>query len=193
VHSRCLAAYRIDIEGINTHPLNFQWAGTLNRLQEILADKGWKPAPAFGVLRAMNWLAPHPQSSTLPILYQVHDGRAQKLLLVRSEEGAERMTVLRVWPAGVEAADHGRRIWTGTVSYLYVDHSLRLISYLRTAPDFDSPLEVLRAALQGTTPVKMVERNTSAPSGMEWHGEVLLGWEIGQGPRAAGDDALLRP
>jgi len=178
---RELPAYRIDIEGINTHPLNFQWAGTLRQLQEILGGKGWQPAPAFGVMRAMNWLAPHPQSTTLPILYQVHDGRQQQLLLVRNEAGSERMTVLRVWPASAETTGHGGGIWIGTVSYLYVDHSLPLISYLRTAPDFDSPLAILREALHGTTPLKTVNRDVVSPAGMAWHGEVLLGWEADAG------------
>jgi membrane protein DedA with SNARE-associated domain/membrane-associated phospholipid phosphatase len=170
-------AYRIDIEGVNTHPLNFQWAGTLADLQKILGRQGWQPAPAFGVLRALNWLAPHPESVSLPILYQVHDGRQQNLLLVRKGDGMERMTVLRVWPASVETTDHGSRIWIGTVSYLYIDHSLPLVSYLRTAPDFDSPLAVLRGALEGKTPTRVVKRDLLAPAGMEWQGEVLLGWE----------------
>jgi hypothetical protein len=176
-----LPPYRIDIEGIDTQPLNFQWAGTLNRLRELLGSQGWQPAPAFGVLRAMNWLAPHPQSTALPILYQVHDGQAQKLLLVRGGDGAERLTVLRLWRAGVETTDHGSGIWTGTVTYLYVDHSLPFVSYLRTAVDFDSPLIVLREALQGITPVRTVKRDLVAPAGMEWHGEVLLGWQRGAG------------
>jgi membrane protein DedA with SNARE-associated domain/membrane-associated phospholipid phosphatase len=174
---RNLPPYRIDIEGINAHPLNFQWAGTLSRLRKILGGQGWRPAPAFGVLRAMNWLAPHAKASALPILYQVHDGQAQTLLLIRGGDETERLTVLRLWPAGFETGDRVSRIWTGTVSYLYVDHSLPFISYLRTAADFDSPLAILREALQGKTPLKIVKRDVVAPAGMEWHGEVLLSWE----------------
>jgi hypothetical protein len=50
-----------------------------------------------------------------------------------------------------------------------------MISYLRTAPDFDSPLATLGNALEGTIPVKKVNRDITAPAGLEWHGEVLLG------------------
>jgi undecaprenyl-diphosphatase len=174
---RELPAYRIDIEGVNTQPLNFQWAGTLTTLQEILGKRGWHPAPAFGVLRAMNWLAPHPESASLPILYQVHDGQQQKLLLVRKGDDTERMTVLRIWPANVETASRATKVWTGTVSYLAVDHSLPLISYLRTAPEFDAPLAVLHKALEKSASVRTVNRDVRAPAGMQWHGEVLLGWE----------------
>jgi undecaprenyl-diphosphatase len=132
---RELPAYRIDIEGVNTQPLNFQWAGTPTTLQQILGKQGWQSAPEFGVLRAMNWLAPHPDSASLPILYQVHDGQHQKLLLVRKGNGTDRTTVLRLWPANVETIDYATSIWIGAVSYLYVDQSLAIISYLRTAPD----------------------------------------------------------
>jgi membrane protein DedA with SNARE-associated domain/membrane-associated phospholipid phosphatase len=176
---RELPVYRIDIEGVNAQPLNFQWAGTLTYLQEVLGKQGWQPAPKIGVLRAMNWLSPHPESAGLPILSQVHDGEQQKLLLARKEEGTDRMTVLRVWPANIETTDNGTRIWVGTVSYLYVDHSLPMIAYLKTATDFDSPLAVLRDALEKYAPVRTVNRDVVAPAGMEWHGEVLLGREAG--------------
>jgi len=178
---RELPAYRIDIEGVNTQPLNFQWAGTLPTLQEILEKHGWRPAPAFGVLRAMNWLAPHPDSASLPILSQVHDGEHQKLLLTRKQDGTDRITVLRLWSANVETTGNGTAIWVGIASYLYVDNSLPMIAYLKTAPDFDSPLAFLRDALQGITPVRTVKRDVVAPTGMEWHGEVLLGWEADAG------------
>jgi len=178
---RELAVYRIDIEGVNGQPLNIQWAGSLAYLQGVLGKQGWQPAPEFGVLRAMNWLAPHPDSASLPILYQVHDGQPQKLLLVRKGDGTDRMTVLRLWPANVETTDPATSIWIGTVSYLYVDQSLPMISYLRTAPDFDSPLAAMHAALEERTPVKMVKRDIVTPVGLEWHGEVLLGWEAGAG------------
>jgi undecaprenyl-diphosphatase len=174
---RELPAYRIDIEGGNTQPLNFQWAGTLAYLQEILGKQEWQPAPAFSVLRALNWLAPHPESANLPILQQVHDGQQQKLLLVREGGGTDRMTVLRLWPANVETINPGTSIWTGTVSYLYVDHTLPLISYLRTAPEFDSPLTALRMALEQSVPVRTVNREMPARAGKDWHGEVLLGWQ----------------
>jgi membrane protein DedA with SNARE-associated domain/membrane-associated phospholipid phosphatase len=178
---RELPAYRIDIEGVNTQPLNFQWAGTLPTLQAILEKQGWRPTPEFGVLRAMNWLAPHPDSASLPILYQVHDGQYQKLLLVREGEGSDRMTVLRVWPANVVTTDNGTRIWVGTVSNLFIDQSLPIISYLKTATDFDSPLAALREGLEKSAPVRTVKRDVVAPASLEWHGEVLLGWETGIG------------
>jgi undecaprenyl-diphosphatase len=174
---RDLPVYRIDIEGLNTQPLNFQWAGTLMYLQEVLGKQGWQPAPKIGVLRAMNWLAPHPESTSLPILSQVHDGEHQKLLLTRKEQATNRLTVLRVWPANVETTDASTRIWVGTASYLSVDNSLPMIAYLKTAEDFDSPLAILREALQGNTPARTVKRDVVAPAGMQWDGEVLLGWE----------------
>jgi membrane protein DedA with SNARE-associated domain/membrane-associated phospholipid phosphatase len=174
---RELPIYRIDIEGVNTQPLNIQWAGSLSFLQEILGRQGWQPAPGFGALRAMNWLAPHPDIATLPILPQVHNGQHQKLLLIKRDKSEDRIAVLRLWPANVETTHDATQIWIGTASYLHVDQSLPMISYLRTAPDFDSPLASLREPLAASTPVTTVRRDVNAPAGLQWHGEVLLGWE----------------
>ena len=174
---RELPAYRIDIEGINTQPLNFQWAGKLSTLQELLEELGWRPTPAFGLLRAMNWLAPHPDSASLPILPQVHDGEHQKMLLVRDGKIPDRITVLRVWPANIEITDNGPRIWIGTVSSLFVDQSLPMISYLKTATDFDSPMVALRDQLANSTHIRTAQRDITASASLDWHGQVLLGWE----------------
>ena len=105
----------------------------------------------------------------------MHNGQHQKLTLVQRDENKGRITALRLWPANVETTDDATRIWIGTVSYLYIDKSLPLISYLRTAPDFDSPLVVLSTALAEEAAVKPVKRDVIAPAGMEWQGEVLLG------------------
>jgi membrane protein DedA with SNARE-associated domain/membrane-associated phospholipid phosphatase len=174
---RELPVYRIDIEGVNTQPLNFQWAGSLAFLKEILGRQGWQSPKRFGALSAMNWLAPHPNIMKLPILPQVHNGEHQKLLLVQREEHRDRIAVLRLWPANARITDSSARLWIGTISYLQLDHSLQMISYLRTAPDFDTPLAQMRAALATATPVMTVLRDVQPPAGLEWHGEVLLGWE----------------
>jgi hypothetical protein len=79
----------------------------------------------------------------------------------------------------VETTDASTRIWVGTASYLSVDDSLPMIAYLKTAADFDSPLAILHEALQGNTPARTVKRDVAAPAGMQWDGEVLLGWEAG--------------
>jgi len=174
---RKLPAYRIDIEGVNTQPLNIQWAGSLAYLKDILGGQGWQAPKRFGALSAMSWLAPHPDIANLPILPQVHDGEHQKLLLVKRDEHQDRIAVLRLWPANASITDSAARLWVGTASYLYVDHSLPMTSYLKTADDFDTPLAALRDALATSTPVVTVHRDVHPSAGLKWHGEVLLGWE----------------
>jgi membrane protein DedA with SNARE-associated domain/membrane-associated phospholipid phosphatase len=174
---RKLPVYRIDIEGVNTQPLNIQWAGSLAFLQTILGGQGWHRPRPLGALSAMNWLAPHPDIANLPVLPQVHDGEHQKLLLVKRDDHEERIAVLRLWRSSVKTTDLATPIWIGTASYLYVDQSLSMISYLRTAPDFDTPLAALREALASATPVRIRHRDVTAPAGLVWHGEVLLAWQ----------------
>jgi undecaprenyl-diphosphatase len=70
-----LPTLRVDLEGSNEQPMNFQWAGSLETLQTVLQDKGWHAATAIGPSSAMNWLAPEPDINALPILPQVNDGQ----------------------------------------------------------------------------------------------------------------------
>jgi hypothetical protein len=173
---RELPTYRIDIEGVNTQPLNVQWAGSLTFLRQRLGSRGWQAPPGFGIASVMNWLAPRPDIAKLPILPQVHDGQHQKLLLVKRDEHKKRITVLRLWPANVKITDDASRVWIGTASWLYVNQSLPIISYLKTAADYDSPLGVLRKALATGTAIATVQRHVDT-AGLEWHGEVLLAWQ----------------
>ena len=66
-----LPTYRIDLEGRNHQPINFQWGGSLETLQQALVRRGWRTAPPENLVNAMNWLAPEPAIDTLPVLPQV--------------------------------------------------------------------------------------------------------------------------
>ena len=74
-----LPAYRLDLEGEDTQPMNFQWAGTLETLKTVLLAQGWKNAAPVSPVSAISWLAPDPEISALPILPQVNDGEHQSL------------------------------------------------------------------------------------------------------------------
>ena len=176
---RSLPVYRIDLEGLNEQPLNIQWAGSLNRLKDILTSHGWHPPPGFGSLSVMNWLAPDPDVASLPILPQVHDGQHHELLMVYRQENTNKLTVLRLWRANVEISPEETRLGIGTVSYLTLDQSLPLITSLVTGEDFNGPLITLRKALAQDAAIKTVQRDPSANPIPGWDGAVLLAWEPG--------------
>ncbi|MEA2093397.1 MAG: LssY C-terminal domain-containing protein, partial [Pseudomonadota bacterium] len=178
---RTLPVYRVDIQGLNEQPMNIQWAGSLSHLQEILTRQGWLQAPELGPSSIMNWLAPEPDIAHLPILPQVHDGQHHELLLDHQNGPADKLTVLRLWPANVEISPDATSLWIGTVSYLTIDQSLYLISSLKTAMDFDGPLAALQEVLAQDVNIRTVQRDVSLKPHTGWDGKVLLMWEQGMG------------
>jgi undecaprenyl-diphosphatase len=176
-----LPAYRVDIEGLDTQPMNFQWAGTLETLKTGLQAQGWKTAPPLSPTSTISWLAPAPAISALPILPQVNDGEHQRLLLVGPQlANKNRLIVLRLWPSNLEILPANTPVWAGNVAYLHVEKDLPLITYLRTGKDFETPLELLRKTLTGRQQLRLALRNRPvADERIRWQGNVLLSWESG--------------
>jgi len=174
-----LPAWRVDLEGSNEQPMDFQWAGSLETLQAVLQEQGWHAATATGPTSAINWLAPEPEINTLPILPQVNDGQHQELLLVAPDSGSkDRIMVLRLWPTGMQLEKSGYPVRAGNVTWLNVEHNLPLIAYLRTAPDFDTPLQLLRDTLAESDRIQLLQRSRRLiDTRIKWQGQVLLAWE----------------
>ncbi len=174
-----LPGWRIDLEGSHVQPLNLQWAGSLQELQSLLLNQGWQQPVGLTALSALNWLAPEPKISELPVLPEVNDGVHQQLLLVAPHDGQEqRLTVLRLWPSAIEITDQHIPVWLGKVSYQYLEKSMPLIRYLRSADEYDEPLLQLATALHAAPGVRMQWRQrekTEAAS--DWRGNVLLAWQ----------------
>lgn len=127
----------------------------------------------------MNWLAPEPDISTLPVLPQVNDGRHQELLLVAPHSAHDNfLTVMRLWPSNHELISDNAPVWVGNVSKLYVEQQIPLIAYLRTAPDFDGPMQLLHTVLRQLPGIATTQRDRTFPKeNPRWSGEVLLAWE----------------
>ncbi len=174
-----LPVYRMDIEGTNEQPMNFQWAGSLATLEAELHQLGWETAAPVTPMNAMNWLAPEPDISTLPILPQVNDGQHQKLLLVAPRSPEDNyLTVVRLWPSNHELFSANVPVWIGNVSKLYVEQEIPLIAYLRTAPDFDGPVQHLHAVLTRLPGIATAQRNRAhTRENPRWSGDVILAWE----------------
>jgi membrane protein DedA with SNARE-associated domain/membrane-associated phospholipid phosphatase len=174
-----LPAYRIDLQGRNGQPMNFQWAGSLATLQDELRNKGWYEPTTLTPLSAMNWLAPDPDVAVLPILPQVNDGQHQALLLIRPEATDEHQLVaLRVWPSNRELQENNTPVWVGNVVYLYREREIPLITYLRTAPSFDTPMEQLHASLMQSDHIGTTLRIRLLPQNqLQANVAVLLAWE----------------
>lgn len=172
-----LPAWRIDLEGRHEQPLDFQWAGSLQHLTVLLAGQGWQLASPFSPLAALNWLAPQPAIGSLPVLPEVNDGRHQSLLLIAPHApDARYLTLLRLWPSNTVLKE-GKPVWIGKVGRQFPDHTLPIITYLKSDRDYDAPLQELAAALQHSGKVAMNWRQRkSGAHDLQWNGKVLLAW-----------------
>jgi undecaprenyl-diphosphatase len=175
-----LPTYRVDLEGKNEQPMNFQWAGSLETFQALLEKQGWHSAPTLSPLDAMGWLAPKPDISTLPILPQVNNGQHQELLLVSPQLHTDnQLVVLRLWPSNMEILDSHIPVWNGSIVYLYLEQDLPLVAYLRTAAEFETPPNHLREALSQAENIALTHRSRkSTNKQLQWEGDVLLFREI---------------
>ena len=181
---KSLPAYRDDLEGRHHQPMNFQWGGSLVDLLDALASQGWRSAPAFDPISAMNWLAPEPVIDDMPVLPEVHDGRHQALLMIAPRDvNDEFQTVVRVWPSTRRLREDDRPIWLGRVARLYIDDRVPLFRYLRAAPNHVAPLVTLTTSLHSIRGIETrpVIREDLAHDG-DWQGQVLLAWRSEAGP-----------
>jgi hypothetical protein len=130
-------------------------------------------------MNALNWLAPDPAVDSLPILPQVNDGQHQQLSLVAPHTiEDDQLLVLRLWPSDNELLPDQIPVWIGNVVYLYPERKLPLISYLRTAADFQTPLVYLQDALRQAGQIRLEQRvRPSVKTQVQWDGHVLLAWE----------------
>ena len=100
-------------------------------------------------------------------------------MLVGPDNGEHRQRVIvRLWPSGLQLLDSGQPVWVGKAATVYIEDSLPLMTYLRSAKDYSKPLQVLESALRASASVRVEMRTRHLVAhDIQWHGEVLLAWE----------------
>ncbi len=171
-----IGTYRDDLKGLHDQPLNVQWMGSPDQLIEHLRGQGWRRPAVADLSSLADLFNSQAGVSRLPVLPQLHHGEAQQLLLVRDLEDMPRLLALRLWTSRQHAArDDSARLWTGTVTHLYIEDRFRLFRFLRTGVDFDTALgrfaEDTRELGQRWVR-RPVERDPAAR--FDWDGSVLL-------------------
>jgi len=139
-------------------------------------------------------LAPNPEFSELPLLPRVHDGRDSSLALEKNTDDPSRVLVLRLWSSAVQLKQPVTPLWVGNVVNLNLVR-FNLIRgfdfffvYPRTDGEFNKPLAVLEADVQGLS-MQRASRLSGAFTGTpRWSGDVLLLRENS----ASGDQSLSR-
>ena len=137
-----LPALRKDTRNYKKHPLNIQYAGTLEALQASLEPKGWQPAEIVSPGSILKLLSPKLELDQLPLLPQVHDGRHESLALVKDTEEGKRY-IIRLWPAHIELTPGQHLLWIGNVSELKKGLVMDLFTYPETSDEFSAAFSLL--------------------------------------------------
>ncbi|MFQ5842069.1 MAG: VTT domain-containing protein [Thermodesulfobacteriota bacterium] len=173
-----LPAWRIDLGGEREQPLTIQWAGDPASSADYLVSKGWQTPPALSVKTFLGILSPDTQVQNLPLLPHLHDGRREKVLLVR-DGGGERL-VFRLWPTDMQLKEEGRSLWVGTIETQVAHRIADFITVPRDKGDYMRPLEILSQTLKGRFRLREAIRegeelgSGDEPHGLVWNGRVVL-------------------
>ncbi|AKH20794.1 bifunctional DedA family/phosphatase PAP2 family protein [Sedimenticola thiotaurini] len=142
-----LPAFRADLRNRADHPLNLQFAGSLDWLSQQLNRAGWHDAIRLNSTDWLTLLSPAQPLQALPVLPQVHDGRHEALLLQKTLPHDRRL-VVRLWPTDFQLAGINTPVWVGNVSEQQRVTLLGLLTYAQTAQNFDQALAELRQDLR---------------------------------------------
>jgi undecaprenyl-diphosphatase len=165
---------RIDLTGEVEEPLSFQWAGSLQNLENNLQKDGWGPSVGWTPATALTWLSASTDPVAIPVVPLFASGRLPDLIFVRSSGAslpAGSRLVLRLWATDMELADRQQTpLWMGSVTEERIYHPLSLVTVVSTQPDFDGPRQALAQSLNGGHLVLRAAEQADE----EWDRRVLL-------------------
>lgn len=172
-----LPVQRIDLAGENEEPLTFQWAGSLERLQTDLAQKGWRSPAPWTLAGALAWFTPRPGPMDLPTLPRMESGRLPSLTLVHPRDeigGTGSRFVLRVWATDFDLRNgHLTGLWIGSAVEEQLGNRFPLFTVAPAQPDANAPRDLLAASLDTGRLVTRPDRSSTHV----WDGQVLLAFD----------------
>jgi undecaprenyl-diphosphatase len=165
---------RIDLAGEIEEPLTFQWAGSLERLEADLAQKGWRSPAPWTLTGALAWFTPRPGPMDLPTSPYMERGRLPSLTLVHPRGelgGTSSRFVLRVWATDIDLRNgHRAELWIGSVVEEQLGNRFPLFTVAQAQPDANAPRDLLAASLDTGRLVTRADRSSTHI----WDGQVLL-------------------
>ncbi|MCP4993344.1 MAG: phosphatase PAP2 family protein [Gammaproteobacteria bacterium] len=150
-----LPQQRQDSRGQKNQPLNFQYAGNKQPLEQQLIKQGWVTESEFSFSDVLKMLTPSPPLHSLPILPQVHDGQHESLLMSKSLDG-DRRIIVRLWPGQTTLQPDNIPLWLGAVSEQRKSNLLGMVNYAETAPNVQPATAQLIRDLEKTASKRVI-------------------------------------
>jgi membrane protein DedA with SNARE-associated domain/membrane-associated phospholipid phosphatase len=133
-----LLARRTEVDGDHEEPLSLQWAGTADRIEQVLQAGGWQRPPPWASRAALLWLLPSSPAGQLPVLAKFHQGEAPAMSFEQELDPSQRL-VIRLWRSSyhVKTANNpAAPLWVGMVTRERLTHPAGLLTLAKTDPDF---------------------------------------------------------
>ncbi len=140
---------RARLTSVAARDFNFQFAGSPDRLAQLLAVHGWllaEPANWRWLVLSMN---PDPTELTLPPLGKDYLGYADTLLLHRLGGDPLQQETIRIWDSGVRLKPSGQAVYLGQVASEVLVQRLGIYSYWSARPVTEEALRRLDVETQG--------------------------------------------
>lgn len=133
-----LPARRTEVDGDHEEPLSLQWAGTVDRIEQVLQAGGWQRPPPWASRAALLWLLPSSPAGQLPVLAKFHQGEAPTLSFEQELDPSQRL-VIRLWRTAYSvntANNPAAPLWVGMATRERLTHPAGLFTLAKTDPDF---------------------------------------------------------
>ncbi len=130
----------------DTRGFDIEIAGRLQPLQQRLLAHGWQAQPEADWIAVLGLLDDDTPLAEQPVLPIALDAHPEELLLRRSGDRADRIDVLRLWPAPARLAD-GTPLWVGRFETMQARRRLRLLMLWKPLPSRAGLPADMRASL----------------------------------------------
>jgi membrane protein DedA with SNARE-associated domain len=140
---------RTHLKSVAARTFNFQFAGPLEELQQLLVAHGWQegePANWRWLILSMN---PEPTEYLLPPLKRDYLGHADDLLLQRLGGDPSAQETIRLWDSGVRLSPSGTPVYLGQVAVEVLVQRLKFFSYWRAIPSAQTNIDLLQRETAG--------------------------------------------
>lgn len=141
-----LPAHRDDILQTTRHPLNVQYVGDIDALEQVLALQGWSRATADPASNWLRILSPNTPLTELPALPHSHNGRYETHQFIKNGPGSR--YALYLWPSQFLISPGERPLWLGAVGSQSSKQAFGMLNYPVTSHDHSSSLELLQTDIQ---------------------------------------------
>jgi len=172
---RELPASRIDMEGEPEQPLTLQWAISPSGASSFLMNEGWERPLSLNLKSFFGMFSRNTPIEQLPVLPRLHNGRMERLCLVRMDQ--DRRFVLRLWSTEVKIEGNETPLFVGTIEEQQDQGLVGLITMARDTGEYERPLNLLEQTLGEGFAIRRVRWTNRETQWPRWHGEVLLIWK----------------